>query len=48
MGFYQMLCDLKEDADLTQKQVAEIIGVSTNHYLSTGGEDIMEVWVQTH
>ena len=32
MGFYQRLKDLKEDADLTQKQVAELIGVSMNHY----------------
>ncbi|MGN0584475.1 MAG: helix-turn-helix domain-containing protein [Ruminococcus sp.] len=32
MSFYQRLKDLKEDADLTQKQVADIIGVSTNHY----------------
>ena len=32
MGFYQRLKDLKEDADLTQKQVSEIIGVSINHY----------------
>lgn len=32
MGFYQRLRDLKEDCDLTQKQVADIIGVSINHY----------------
>lgn len=32
MGYYQRLRDLKEDADLTQKQVAEVIGVSINHY----------------
>lgn len=32
MGYYKRLRDLKEDADLTQKQVAEIIGVSINHY----------------
>ncbi|MDE5792957.1 MAG: helix-turn-helix domain-containing protein [Oscillospiraceae bacterium] len=32
MGYYQRLRDLKEDADLTQKQVAELIGVSMNHY----------------
>ncbi len=32
MGYYQRLRDLKEDSDLTQKQVAEIIGVSVNHY----------------
>ena len=32
MSFYQRLKDLKEDADLTQKQVSEIIGVSVNHY----------------
>lgn len=32
MGFYQRMKDLKEDADLTQKQVAEVIGVSVNHY----------------
>ncbi|MDE6004720.1 MAG: helix-turn-helix domain-containing protein, partial [Oscillospiraceae bacterium] len=30
--YYQRLRDLKEDADLTQKQVAELIGVSMNHY----------------
>ncbi|MBR1529695.1 MAG: helix-turn-helix transcriptional regulator [Oscillospiraceae bacterium] len=32
MGFYPRLKDLKEDADLTQKQVADLIGVSMNHY----------------
>ena len=32
MAMYQRLRDLKEDADLTQKQVADLIGVSTNHY----------------
>ena len=32
MAYYQRLRDLKEDADLTQKQVAELIGVSPNHY----------------
>lgn len=32
MSFYQRLKDLKEDADLTQKDVADIIGVSVNHY----------------
>lgn len=32
MGFYQRLRDLKEDSDMTQKEVAEIIGVSINHY----------------
>lgn len=32
VGYYQRLKDLKEDADLTQKQVADLIGVSTNHY----------------
>lgn len=32
MSYYQRLKDLKEDADLTQKQVSEIIGVSVNHY----------------
>ncbi|MDE6708778.1 MAG: helix-turn-helix domain-containing protein [Oscillospiraceae bacterium] len=32
MGYYQRLKDLKEDAGLTQKQVAELIGVSMNHY----------------
>ena len=32
MAYYQRLRDLKEDYDLTQKQVAEIIGVSVNHY----------------
>ena len=29
---YQRLRDLREDADLTQKQVADLIGVSINHY----------------
>lgn len=32
MGFYQRLKDLKEDHDMTQKDVAELIGVSINHY----------------
>ena len=32
MAFYQRLRDLKEDNDLTQKQVADIISVSMNHY----------------
>lgn len=32
MALYQRLRDLKEDADMTQKQVADLIGVSTNHY----------------
>lgn len=32
MGYYRRLRDLKEDCDLTQKQVAEIVGVSINHY----------------
>lgn len=32
MAFYQRLKDLKEDSDLTQKQAAELIGVSMNHY----------------
>ncbi len=32
MKFYQRLKDLKEDADLTQKEVADLIGVSMNHY----------------
>ena len=32
MSYYRRLKDLKEDSDLTQKQVAEIIGVSINHY----------------
>ena len=32
MAFYQRLRDLKEDSDMTQKQVADIIGVSINHY----------------
>lgn len=32
MGYYQRLKDLKEDADITQKQVSEIIDVSVNHY----------------
>ena len=29
---YPRLRDLREDADLTQKQAADLIGVSTNHY----------------
>jgi len=32
MAFYQRLKDLKEDADLTQEEISEIIDVSTNHY----------------
>lgn len=32
MAFYQRLRDLKEDAGLTQKQVAKVIDVSINHY----------------
>ena len=32
MAYYQRLKDLKEDADLTQAKVSEIIDVSTNHY----------------
>lgn len=32
MAFYQRLKDLKEDADLTQREAAELIGVSMNHY----------------
>ena len=32
MGYYKRLKDLKEDADLTQRQIAEIINVSVNHY----------------
>ena len=32
MAFYQRLKDLKEDADITQKQAADLIGVSMNHY----------------
>ena len=32
MAFYQRLKDLKEDADITQKQAADVIGVSMNHY----------------
>ena len=32
MGYYQRLRDLKEDNDKTQKEIAEIIGVSINHY----------------
>ena len=32
MAFYQRLKDLKEDADLTQEEISEIIEVSTNHY----------------
>lgn len=29
---YPRLRDLREDADMTQKQTADLIGVSTNHY----------------
>ena len=29
---YPRLRDLREDADLTQKQAADLIGVSMNHY----------------
>lgn len=32
MAYYQRLKDLKEDADLTQAKVSEIIDVLTNHY----------------
>ena len=32
MAFYQRLKDLKEDADITQKQAADLIGVSMDHY----------------
>ena len=32
MPFYQRLKDLREDADLTQRQAAELIGTSMNHY----------------
>ncbi len=32
VGYYQRLRDLKEDSDKTQKEIAEIIGVSVNHY----------------
>lgn len=32
MGFYQRLKDLKEDNDLTQRYVADLIEVSVNHY----------------
>lgn len=32
MAFYERLKDLKEDADITQKQAADLIGVSMNHY----------------
>ena len=32
MAFYQRLKDLKEDADLTQAEISEIIEVSINHY----------------
>ena len=32
MEYYQRLRDLKEDSDLTQEEVSEIIKVSTNHY----------------
>lgn len=32
MAFYQRLKDLKEDADLTQAEISEIIEVSANHY----------------
>ena len=33
MAFYQRLKDLKEDADLTQAEVSEIIEVSANQKL---------------
>lgn len=32
MSYYQRLRDLKEDAELTQKDVSKLIGVSMNHY----------------
>ena len=32
MGYYQRLRDLKEDNDKTQKEIAEVIDVSINHY----------------
>lgn len=32
MAIYQRLRDMREDADLTQRQFAEIIGISMNHY----------------
>ena len=32
MRFYSRLRDLREDVDLTQKRVADLIGVSVNHY----------------
>ena len=32
MEYYQRLRDLKEDSDLTQEEVSEIIKVSTNRY----------------
>ena len=32
MAYYQRLKDLKEDADLTQAEISEIIEVSVNHY----------------
>ena len=32
MAFYQRLKDLKEDADLTQAEISEIIEVPINHY----------------
>ena len=41
MAFYQRLKDLKEDADLTQAEVSEIIEVSANHYGSTNAEKLI-------
>jgi len=32
MAFYQRLKDLKDDASLTQREAADLIGVSMNHY----------------
>ena len=32
MHFYQRLRDLREDHDLTQEKVAEILGISRQHY----------------
>lgn len=32
MNYYKRLKDLREDNDLTQKQIAEIIGTSQSYY----------------
>lgn len=32
MHYYQRLKDLREDADKTQREIAEILGISRQHY----------------